>query len=134
MNGGTPAVEVMALDFHVLSGKSRRRLSCLVKQYLGQTVAQLTFQCNFCPSRILSKHKVERTLLDMVVRRKHPSYVPLLTKHHCQLFLHWGRAHRQWALCQWRELPGWINHDLSFITSMAVIKYAVFQTNSRSPL
>ncbi|GFW73497.1 transposable element Tcb1 transposase [Trichonephila clavipes] len=44
--------------------KSNRRRSRMVKQNWSQPVAQLTAQYNAGPSRIVSEHTVQRTLLD----------------------------------------------------------------------
>ncbi|GBO43710.1 hypothetical protein AVEN_198289-1 [Araneus ventricosus] len=49
----------------VIKVKGRRRLSRLVKQNPRQTVAKLTVQYNAGPRASVSKHTVQRTLLDM---------------------------------------------------------------------
>ncbi|XP_054711340.1 uncharacterized protein LOC129220929 [Uloborus diversus] len=72
---------------HAIEVKCRRRLSRMVKQNQSQTVAQLTAQYNGEPSRIVSKHTVQRTLLDMGLRSKRLTRLPLLTKRHRQLRL-----------------------------------------------
>jgi len=80
----------------------------MVKQNRSQTVAQLTAQYNARPSRIVSEHTVQRTLLDMGLRRKCPSRVPLMTKRHRQLCLRWVREHRHWSMDQW-ERVAWLD-------------------------
>ncbi|GFT21845.1 transposase domain containing protein [Trichonephila clavipes] len=70
---------------HAVKEKGRWRRSRMVKQNRSQTVAQLTAQYNAGSSRIVSKHTVQRTLLDMGLRSKCPTRVPLLTKYHHQL-------------------------------------------------
>ncbi|GBM89147.1 hypothetical protein AVEN_140467-1 [Araneus ventricosus] len=77
-----------------IKGKGRRRLSRLVKQNRRQTVAQLTAQYNAAPSASVSKHTVQRTLLDMGLCRRRPTRVPLLTKRHSQRHLQCPREHR----------------------------------------
>ncbi|GFV66143.1 transposase domain containing protein [Trichonephila clavipes] len=91
---------------HAIKEKRHWRLSRMVKQNRSQTVAQLTAQYNARLSRIVLEHTVQRTLLDMGLCRKRPTRVPLLTKQHRQLRLHWVREHRDWSMDQWEELPG----------------------------
>ncbi|XP_054708423.1 uncharacterized protein LOC129218225 [Uloborus diversus] len=79
---------------HTIEEKGRRRLSRMVKQNQSQTVAQLTAQYNAGPSRIVLEHTVQQRLLDMGLRSKRPTRVPLLTKRHRQLRLRWTREHR----------------------------------------
>ena len=79
---------------HAIKEKGPRRLSHMVKQNRSQAVAQLTTQNNAGSSRIVSEHTVQRTLLDMGLRSKRPTRVPLLTKSHRQLRLRWARVHR----------------------------------------
>ena len=62
--------------------------------------AQLTAQCNAGPSRIVLENTVQWTLLDMGLRSKRPTRVPLLTKRHRQLCLCWTREHRDWSMDQ----------------------------------
>ncbi|GFY08185.1 transposable element Tcb1 transposase [Trichonephila clavipes] len=81
---------------HAIKEKDRRRLSCMAKQNRSRTVAQLTAQYNAGPSRIVSEHTVQRTLLDAGPRSKRPTRVPLLTKRHHQLRL--AREHRDWSM------------------------------------
>ncbi|GBM92151.1 hypothetical protein AVEN_202722-1 [Araneus ventricosus] len=71
----------------VIKEKSRRRLSRLAKQNRLQIVAQLTAQYNAGPRASVSKHTVERTLLDMGLYSRCPTRVPLLTKFNRQLRL-----------------------------------------------
>ncbi|GFV46212.1 transposase domain containing protein [Trichonephila clavipes] len=87
--------------------KGRQRLSCMAEQNRSQTVAQLTAQYNAGPSRIVSEHTVQRTLLDTGLRSKRPTRVPLLTKRHRQLRLASKRPtrvplltkrHRDWSM------------------------------------
>ncbi|GFU35083.1 transposable element Tcb1 transposase [Trichonephila clavipes] len=75
---------------HAIKEKGHQRLSRKVKQNRSQTVAQLTAQYNAGPSRIVLEHTVQQTLLDMGLRSKRPTRVPLLTKHHRQLHLRWA--------------------------------------------
>ncbi|GFW77489.1 HTH_Tnp_Tc3_2 domain-containing protein [Trichonephila clavipes] len=117
---------------HAIKEKGCRRLSCMVKQNWSQTVAQLTAQYNAGPSRIVSEHTVQQTLLDMGLCSKCPTRVLLLTKHHRQLHLRWAGNITTGPWISGRELPGQMNHDLSFIIPMAVSEYAVFQANSCS--
>ncbi|GFX20278.1 transposable element Tcb1 transposase [Trichonephila clavipes] len=84
--------------------KSHQRLSCMVKQNRSQTVAQLTAQYNAGPSRTVSEHTVQRALLDMGLRSKCPTRVPLLTKRHPQLRLHWVQEHYDWSMDQWERV------------------------------
>ncbi|GFU07404.1 transposable element Tc1 transposase [Trichonephila clavipes] len=86
---------------HAIKEKSHWRLCRMVKQNRSQTVAQLTAQYNARPSRIVLEHTVQRSLLDMGLRSKRPTRVPLLTKRHHQLRLHWAREHRDWSMDQW---------------------------------
>ncbi|GFV93478.1 transposase domain containing protein [Trichonephila clavipes] len=76
----------------------------MVKQNRSQTVAQLTAQCNAGPSKTVSEHTVLRTLLDMGLRSKRPTRVPLLTKRHSQLRLDWAREHHDWSMDQWERV------------------------------
>ncbi|GFU60120.1 transposable element Tc1 transposase [Trichonephila clavipes] len=89
---------------HATKEKSHWRLSRMVKQNRSQTVAQLTAQYNARPSRIVLKHTVQRTLLDMGLRSKRPTRVSLLTKRHRQLRLHLAREHRDWSMDQWERV------------------------------
>lgn len=89
---------------HAIQEKGRRRLSRMVKQNRSQTVAQLTAQYNAGPSGNVSEHTVQRTLLDMGLRSKRPTRVPLLTKRHRQLRLRWAREHRDWSMDQWERV------------------------------
>ncbi|GBL84506.1 hypothetical protein AVEN_117248-1 [Araneus ventricosus] len=107
----------------VIKEKGRRRLSRLVKQNRRQTVAQLTAQYNTGPSTSVSEHTVQRTLLHGEQCRRRPTRVLLLTKLHRQLRLQWAREHRDWTM---DELPGRMNPDFSFITSLVVSGYAVY--------
>ncbi|XP_055944391.1 uncharacterized protein LOC129975354 [Argiope bruennichi] len=75
---------------HPIKEKGHRRLSRMVKQNRSQTVAQLTAKYNAGTSRIVSEHTFQRTLLDMGLRSKRPTRVPLLTKRHRQLRLRWA--------------------------------------------
>ncbi|GFS99341.1 transposase domain containing protein [Trichonephila clavipes] len=100
-----PAVDDMVLDVHTLSKKkSHRRLSRIVKQNRSQTGSQLTAPYNAGPSRTVSEHTVQRTLLDMELRSKCPTHVPLLTKRHRQLRLRWAREHHEWSMDQWERV------------------------------
>ncbi|GBN96089.1 hypothetical protein AVEN_139060-1 [Araneus ventricosus] len=112
----------------VIKEKGRRRLSRWAKQ--NQTVAQLTAQYNAGPKASVS---VQRTLLFMGLCSRRPTRVPLLTKRHRQLRLQWPGNIETGPWMSGRELPGRMNPDFSFITSMVVSKYAVCQVNSCSP-
>ncbi|GFT26198.1 HTH_Tnp_Tc3_2 domain-containing protein [Trichonephila clavipes] len=126
-------VDGMVLNVHTLSKKkSHQRLSRMVKQNWSQTVAQLTAQYNAVPSRIVSEHTVQRTLLDKELRSKRPTCVPLLTKRQRQLRLRWTPGTSQLVHGSVGENHGQMNHGLSFITQMVVSGYAVFHTNSCS--
>ncbi|GFV23703.1 transposase domain containing protein [Trichonephila clavipes] len=92
-----PAVDDMVLDVYNLSKKGHRT----VKQNWSQTVAQLKAQYNTGPSRIVLEHTVQRALLDLGLRSKRPTRVPLLTKWHLQLRPRWARKHRDWSMDQW---------------------------------
>ncbi|GBM72211.1 hypothetical protein AVEN_244000-1 [Araneus ventricosus] len=106
----------------VIKENERRRLPRLVTQNWRQTEAQLTAQYNAGPSASVSEHTVQRTLLDMGLCSRRPTRVPLLTK------IETG----PWM--SGRELPGGMNPDFSFITSMVVSGHAVCQANSCSSL
>ncbi|GFU89837.1 transposable element Tc1 transposase [Trichonephila clavipes] len=82
----------------------------MVKQNWSQTVAQLTAQYNAGPSRTVSEHTVHRTLLDMGLRSKLPTRVPLMTKCHRQLRLRWPGNITTGPWISGRELPGQMNH------------------------
>ncbi|GBN05507.1 Transposable element Tc1 transposase [Araneus ventricosus] len=84
--------------------KGRQRLSRLVKQNQRQTMAQLIAQYNAGSSASVSEHTVKRTLLDMGLCSRRPSRMPLLTKHHRQLRLQWGREHRDWTMDEWKRV------------------------------
>ncbi|PRD31574.1 UNVERIFIED_CONTAM: hypothetical protein NCL1_23150 [Trichonephila clavipes] len=58
---------------HAIKEKGRQRLSCMAEQNRSQTLAQLTAQYNAGPSRIVSDHTIQRTLLDTGLRSKHPT-------------------------------------------------------------
>ena len=62
---------------HVTKEKDHRILSHLVMQNLSQTVAQLTAQYNAGPSRNVSEHTVNWTLLDTGLRSRLSTQVPL---------------------------------------------------------
>ncbi|GBN00554.1 hypothetical protein AVEN_76604-1 [Araneus ventricosus] len=79
----------------VIKDKGRRRLYRLVKQNRCQTVAQLTALYNKGPRASVSKHTVQRTLLDMGLCSRRPTRVPLLTKRHRQFSLQWARKYRE---------------------------------------
>lgn len=105
MNGGETSSRRHGVGRpHAIKEKGRRRLSRMVKQNRSQTVTQLTAQYNAGPSRIVSEHTVQRTLLDMGLRSKRPTRVPLLTKRHRQLRLRWAREHRDWSMDQWERV------------------------------
>ncbi|GFU12056.1 transposable element Tcb1 transposase [Trichonephila clavipes] len=85
-------------------------------------------QYNVGPSRTVSEHTVQRTLL----RSKRPTLVPLLTKRHRQLRLRWAREHHDWSMDQW-ERVAW-SDESRFVIRPADGRtgYAVFQANSCS--
>ena len=75
-------------------------------------------------------------LLDMGLRSRRPTHVPLLTKRHRQLRLRWAQEHRRDDHGPWingRELPDQINHGLPFITPMGVSGYAVLASERLLP-
>ncbi|GFV53231.1 transposase domain containing protein [Trichonephila clavipes] len=76
----------------------------MVKQNRSQTVAQLTAQYNAGSSRIVLEHTVQWTLLDIWLRSKRLTRVPLLTKRHSQMRLGWARDHRDWSMYQWERV------------------------------
>ncbi|GBN45984.1 Transposable element Tcb1 transposase [Araneus ventricosus] len=65
---------------------------------------------------------------------RRPIREPLLTKRHRQLRLQWAWNIETGPWMSGRELPGRMNPDFSFIMSMVVSGYAVYQANSCSPL
>ncbi|GBM70644.1 hypothetical protein AVEN_243261-1 [Araneus ventricosus] len=65
---------------------------------------------------------------------RRPTRVPLLTKLHRQLRLSGPGNIETGPWMNGRELPGRMNPDFSFITSMVVSGYAICQANSYSPL
>ncbi|GFW39226.1 transposase domain containing protein [Trichonephila clavipes] len=79
---------------HAIKEKGCRRLSRMVKQNWSQTVVQLTAQYDARPSRVVSEHTVQRTLLDMRLHSKRPFRVPLLTKRHLRL----AQEPRDWSM------------------------------------
>ncbi|GFX25255.1 transposable element Tcb1 transposase [Trichonephila clavipes] len=83
---------------HAIKEEGRRRLSCMAELNRRQTVAQLSAQYNAGPSRIVSEHTVQRTLLDTGLLSKRPTRVPLLTKRHRQLRLRLSREHCDWSM------------------------------------
>ncbi|GFW86552.1 transposable element Tcb2 transposase [Trichonephila clavipes] len=89
---------------HAIKEKSHRRLSRMMKQNRSHTVVQLTAQYNAGLSRTVPEHTVQRTLLDMGLRSKRPTPVPLLTKRHRQLRLRWAREHHDWSMDQWEKV------------------------------
>ncbi|GBN23389.1 Transposable element Tc1 transposase [Araneus ventricosus] len=88
----------------VIKEKGRWRLSLLVKQNRRQTVAQLTAQYNAGPRESVSEHTDQRTLLDKGLCSRHPTRVPLLTKHLRQLRIQWAREHRDWTMDEWKRV------------------------------
>ncbi|GFX89884.1 HTH_Tnp_Tc3_2 domain-containing protein [Trichonephila clavipes] len=78
----------------------------MVKQNRSQTMAQLSAQYNAGPCRIVSDYGVQQTLLDMGLRSKRYTPVPLLTKCHHQLHLRWDQEHDDWSMDQIHRLPG----------------------------
>ncbi|GFV71077.1 HTH_Tnp_Tc3_2 domain-containing protein [Trichonephila clavipes] len=89
---------------HTIKEKNHWRLSRMVKQNRNQTLAQLTAQYNARPSRIVLVHTVQRTLLHVGLRSKHPTRMPLLTKRYHQLRLHWAQEHRDSSMDQWERV------------------------------
>ncbi|XP_054713452.1 uncharacterized protein LOC129222915 [Uloborus diversus] len=88
----------------VIKDTGRWKLGRLVKQNRRQTVDQLTDQYNAGASGSVSEHTVQRTLLDMGLRSRRPTRVPLLTNHHRQLHLQWAREHRYLSLDDWKRV------------------------------
>ncbi|GFU47177.1 transposable element Tcb1 transposase [Trichonephila clavipes] len=83
---------------HAIKEKGRRRLSYMAEQNRSQTVGQLTAQYNAGPSRIVSEHTVQRTLLDTGLRIKRRTRVPLLAKRQRQLRMRLAREHCDWSM------------------------------------
>ncbi|GBN92610.1 Transposable element Tc1 transposase [Araneus ventricosus] len=48
--------------------------------------------------------QVFRNTLDMGLRSRRPTRVPLLTKRHRQLRLQWAREHRDWIMDEWKRV------------------------------
>ncbi|GBM01306.1 hypothetical protein AVEN_170354-1 [Araneus ventricosus] len=118
----------------VIKEKGRRRLSRLVKQNRGQTVVQLTAQYNADPNASVSEHTVQRTLLDMGLCSSRPTRVSLLTSVIVNYAYSGPGNIETGPWMSGRELPGRMNPDFSFITSMVVSGYGVCHSNSCSPL
>lgn len=118
-----PVVDVMALDVHSLSRK--------------KDVAD----CPEVLSKIGSRQWFSRQTYTMLVRIE--LFHITQSSEHCwilvyaeiisQLFLHWPRNIETAPWNSGRALSGRMNHDSSFITSMALSRYVIFQANS-SPL
>ncbi|GFV19774.1 transposase domain containing protein [Trichonephila clavipes] len=83
---------------HAIKEKGRRRLSYMAEQNRSQTVGQLTAQYNAGPSRIVSEHTVQRTLLDTGLSSKRRTRVPLLAKRQRQLCMRLAREHYDWSM------------------------------------
>lgn len=75
-------------------------------------------------------HIVKRTLLYVGLCGRRATHVALLTKRHGQLHLYSSRERCDWIMDQWGEFSDGMNCDSSFITSMTVCGYPVFQANS----
>ncbi|GFW80838.1 transposase domain containing protein [Trichonephila clavipes] len=93
-----PAVGDMVLGVLTLSKKKVVGDCFIAEQNRSQTVAQLTAQYNAGPSRIVSEHTVQRTLLYTGLRSKRPTRVSLLTKRHRQMRLRFAREHCDWSM------------------------------------
>lgn len=93
----------------VIKKKGSRILSRLVKENRRQTVDQLTAQFNAGPSRIVSDHTIQRTLWDVGLHSRRPTFVTLLTKrHHKQHIYPWINVTGQWI--SGREFPVVTHH------------------------
>ena len=114
---------------HVIKEKGPLRLYCIVNQNWYQTVPQLSAQCSTGPGKSGSKHNIQRTLLDTGLHSRHSICVPLLIERHCQQHLQWYWENQDWTMDKWKN-PG---YDFSFITSMVVSGYTIFQANSCHP-
>ncbi|XP_054717357.1 uncharacterized protein LOC129226752 [Uloborus diversus] len=77
----------------VIKEEGRRRLGLLVKQYRRKTVDQLTAQCNVGASESVFQHTVQKTQLNMGLRRRRSTLVSLLTNNHRQLRLQLVQQH-----------------------------------------
>ena len=113
---------------HIIKEKGCRRLPCLMKQNQSQTVVQLSAQYNAEPSRNVSEHTVQWTLLDTGLCSRKPNHVPLLTKSHWQLCKCLAQEHCNWIMDLWKRFPCQMNHGLSFIIPMALSGHAIDRT------
>lgn len=89
-----------------------RRVHHFVKQNLRQTVAHLISQYNGGSCRIVLGPTVYRTLLGMWQRSRYPPHVPLLTKRHGQVRLHYTGNLMAGPWIRGRDLPGQMNHKI----------------------
>ena len=126
-----PAVDDMVLGVQNTSKeKGRLRFSRLLKQ--NRTVDSLTAQYNAGPSRNVSEDTVQQILLDIELRSRRRTNVPLLPS------INANYAHSKPGNITTRssviesELPYQMNYSLSDITSMAAWRHAVFQVNGCS--
>lgn len=104
----------------VIKEKWRRRLFRLMKQNRWHTVEQPTAEDNVGHNRLFSEYAVQRPLLEMRLHSRYPNHVPLLTRRHRQLRLHLVKKHCGWLFINGRELPGLLNRESSFITSIVM--------------
>ena len=95
-----------------------------MEQNRRQIVAQLKAQSNAGPNTIVSKHTVPSKLLDMGLRSRLLTYVPLLA------YAYAGPGNIM--IGPW--MPVQMNHSLSFITRMAKAATGdtIFQANGCS--
>ena len=129
------AVDNMVLNIHILSKKKVIR-DCPAYWSKTGTRQRLNWQLNTMQGQVemyQSTLTVQQTMLDIGLCSKWPTYVPLLTKHHRQLYT--CNRYENVETGRWineSELPGQMRHGLSFITPMVVSGYTFFQANSCS--
>lgn len=135
MNDGETCSRRHAWKVHALSSKKgRRRLSRQVKQNRHPTITQTDspIQCRseqHCFGVHSSAHTVGYGNTQQI------THVHLLTNHYRQLLcLRWIQELITGSLIGVRGFSGRMNHDLSFITSMALSGQVVFQVNSVPPV
>lgn len=83
------SVTAIAFDVQVLWYKRTSETLSKVNQNLHQRRAQQTSQYNTDLNRILSEQTVETIECEIVLE----TLIPLLTKHHRQILLHYSREH-----------------------------------------
>lgn len=58
----------------------------------------IPIQYNTGQSKIVLEHILKLTWLNMKLSSKHPTFVPLLAKHHRQLLLHQAQEYNDWII------------------------------------